>query len=358
MPDLRLTVDGRVLSGWTGVTVRRGIEQIAGAFELTVSDRPELIAQVRPGSTCVVRIDGAAVINGYVDEVLAVLGWNTHEIQVAGRDATGDLVDCAALQVSTGGGGFAVQPAGQFADRNLLKIAQALCGPFGIPVRAETDVGGPFKTFAVQQGETVFEALDRAARIRGVLLVSDGRGGLVITRAGAWRAPTAVVEGGNLLEARASANWRDRFGRYVVKGQGTGSDTTFAAAAAEPQGVATDKGVGRYRPLLVVAEGPADAAAFGVRADWEASVRFGRALRVEATVAGWTHAGGLWEPNTRVTFTSPTLGIDAVLLIAGVEFTRGERGTRTTLTLVRPEAFDRVPLPEAEAETAFSVPAE
>ena len=48
MPEVILTVGGRQYGGWKSVDIRRGIEQIAGSFELSVTERWAGQDQMRP----------------------------------------------------------------------------------------------------------------------------------------------------------------------------------------------------------------------------------------------------------------------------------------------------------------------
>ena len=60
------------------------------------------------------------------------------------------------------------------------RIVQALVQPYGISVAVETDIGAPFRKFRIDEGETVFEAVERACRFRAVLPLSDGAGNLIL----------------------------------------------------------------------------------------------------------------------------------------------------------------------------------
>lgn len=338
MPDVLLTVGGRRYAGWQTVRIRRGIEQIAGAFELTVSERwpgRKTPWPIRPGDACTMAADGTTVITGHVDDVLPGFDATSHSLRVTGRDATGELVDCSA-----------VHPSGTWEARTLLQIAGELCQPFGIPVSGPD--GKPFRRFSLQQGETVHEAIERLCRFRGLLPVSDGQGGLVLTTAGTERVPVRLVQDENILAASGRLSNRDRFSRYTVKGQMSGDDFTEPEQHAAPSATVDDPGVMRYRPLIVIAEGPGDSGQLKDRARWEAAVRRGRSSLVALTVQGWSHPGGLWQPNTRVIVTSPWLQMDAEMLIVAVTLVLDEQGTRTELEVCKPEAFKRLALPEPD----------
>ena len=164
-----LLINDRRHVGWTEATVTRSLETISGAFTVTLSERepgettPRVI---RPGNACRVELEDETVLQGWVDAVTVDYDAGAHTIAVRGRDATGDLVDCSA----------ATKP-GEWKNERLENIASALCEPFGISVSREIDTGAPFSRFRIEEGESVFEAIERACRFRAVLPLSDGKGG-------------------------------------------------------------------------------------------------------------------------------------------------------------------------------------
>jgi len=346
MSEITLTVNDMVYGGWKTADVRLGIEQIAGTFELGIT---ELWANrkepwpIRHGDKCTLQIDGETVITGFVDDILPGFDDKQHGVTIVGRDATGDLVDCSAIAKS-----------GQWKGRTLLQVARDLTAPYGIEVVAKTDVGAAFSSAALQEGETVFEALDRAARMRGVLLVSDGQGRLVITRAGDQRIGTALVQGENILRGDATFSLRDRFSEYVCKGQNVGGDWSTPEQNAQPRSAAVkDSGVRRYRPLLIVAETIGDTKGLKDRAIWEAAVRLGRSARPVVLVQGWKHATGLWKPNRLVPVRAPYFQLDRDMLIVSVTYRIDERGSTTSIELCRPEAFKLLPVPESDGDVTL-----
>ena len=63
-----LWVNNQIFGGWTEISIQRGIEQMSGSFSLTVTERWPRQLEVRPiqtGDSCVVKIDGVAVVTGY-----------------------------------------------------------------------------------------------------------------------------------------------------------------------------------------------------------------------------------------------------------------------------------------------------
>lgn len=334
-----LTVDGRDWGGWTGVEIARGIETAAGAFTLELTERwpgePQRRA-IATGAVCTLAVGETVVITGHVDDVSYGFDGASHRVTVRGRDRAGDLVDCSV-----------VDDPKSWRDRTVAQIAADLARPFGVSVTAALATD-PLREFTVQEGETAWEAIERACRLRGLLAISDGRGGLLLTRAGEERADAVLEQGRTLLSASADHSLRDRHSLYLVKGQQPGGDWLDGDEAAGPAGSADDPDVPRYRPLLILAEDQGDRATLRDRARWEAAIRAGRGQRARVTVQGWRQGGAvgpLWQPNSLVRLVSDWLAIDRELLIAAVTFRLADRsGTVTDLDLARPEAFLPEPL--------------
>lgn len=332
-----LKVDGVYYGGWKSVRVTRSIEQLAGTFDLEITERwpgQPAASPIRPGQKCQLFLDGEAVVTGYVDTVMIDYDATRHSIRVTGRDKTGDLVDCSVIYKS-----------GQWHNVGLDQLARDLTQPYAIQVIVEADVGSAFSSFSVQEGESVFECLERAARMKALLLTSNPEGDLVITRAGNHRLDAGLVEGGNIKAARGEFSWKDRFSRYTIKGQGRlGADGDSEHAA--PAALVEDEIITRYRPLIVLAESHGQNASLRDRAEWERNVRRGRSARGSITVQGWSRPdGALWQPNTLVPVTSPLLwlgmnGVPAEMLVVGCTWTLDDSGgTLTELAIARPESF-------------------
>lgn len=343
--DVLLITDGEVYGGWQEIRVTRSIEQTAGFFELAVSERwpdHDTPRRIVPGTQCHVTIAGDLVITGYVDTVKPEYDRQEHRVTVVGRDATADLIDCSAVHKS-----------GQWANRTITQIAADLLRPFGIPLKADVDVGAPFVTFAINPGETVFDALERMARQRALLLVSDGMGGLRITRRSGQRIRTPLRRGGNILAAKGVFSWANRYSRYIAQTQSRGWDTTTPEQNAQPNAAVTDTEITRYRPFTIVNEAQGDAAKLRERAAWERNVRAGRGAQATITVQGWSHGDGLWHPNRLVDVDDAWLGIDGEMLITTVTHLLDGDGSRTEIDVMRPAAFDRIELPDPDETSTW-----
>lgn len=356
MDDLELLVNGRRYSGWTSIGVTRAMDAVAGAFTVSLTERWEGAAgqaaqlepwPILPGDQCEVQLAGVPMIKGYVDIFRPAFTATDHTINVQGRDVTSDLIDCSA-----------VHSPDEWKGLDLLRFAQVLAKPFNVPVRSDVDVGPAFSVCKLQQGETVFEAIERYARQRRLLLMPDGAGGLLITRAGTQRAEVALVQGQNILSATGSLDHTQRFSSYLVKGQTAFSRDSNGEAEAHLAGQVTDSGVKRYRPLLVVAEAGGTAASVNERAAWEANSRLGRSASASVTVQGWRQrpGGPLWAPGLLVQVRSAWLRIDGEMIIRQATFERGEGGTTTKLDIVSPQTFAPEPPDSKKAKRGTNKP--
>lgn len=341
-----LWVDGVYYGGWKRLRVSRSIECMAGSFEFEVTElwpgQPKA-APVKAGAACRVFLDEQRIVTGFIDTRSVDIDSAKHSVKLVGRDKTGDLIDCSAIHKS-----------GQWHNVKLDQLARDLTKPYGLEVRVLTDVGKPFPSFNIEEGESVFECLERAARQRAVLLTSDEYGDLVIARAGQKKLDVALVEGQNIKAARADFSWKDRHSEYTVKGQGR-LGKSGDPEHSEAVGKIKDEIVSRHRPLIVISEVHNTNATAKERAEWERNVRRGRSVRGSITVQGWCDpSGALWRPNCLVSVTSPSLWLaDAEMLIVGCVYTLDEeRGTLTELAIARPEAFER--LEGVSAGKAFS----
>lgn len=329
-----LRVAGIEYGGWTTITsIRTGLDAISGGFAVALTERWPGQTTTRPlhseDAVCV-RIGDTTVINGHVDEVSREIGAGVHTIQVTGRDATADLVDCAAMNAP-----------GEWKDSGLVEIVSALCQPFGISVvvAGGTNLGKAFAGFTLQKGEKALAAIQRLCAARGVLPYSDGRGVLVLGPGTPSRAGTRLVEGRNMKAGKSKESRIGRWRDYTVYSQTALWDD--AAANAGTKGTAHDAGIRRYRPTARMADDLADGITAAQQAAWDAKIGKAKAETDDITVQGWRHAGGLWRPNMLVPVSSPSLGIDGDRLIASVECTLDvEGGTIARLSLVGPGAFD------------------
>lgn len=333
-----LRTDGRLFTGWTSVSVTRSIESVAGYFELGVNVPPGTdLSGLAPGKEFTLEIDGQIVCTGYIDSRRRQMTADSMKITVAGRDKTADLIDCAA-----------VYSGGQWKNRTLEQIARDLCAPYGVTVRwelSDKESSAAFPGFTLDHSETVYEALVRASRARGVLMTSNAAGELVFSRA-ASTATDELVLGENLLTLDFEEDFRDRFSEYTVKGyartNGAEGDDIDAKSIVSRKGTATDSDVTRYRPMIIIADSKITAKDAQARALREQRRRLAKSITFEAEIDGWTRKDGqLWMPNLLVTIDASKYAIKTTeLLVSKVNLILNDQdGLKTRVSLSPREGF-------------------
>jgi len=331
-----LEVGGKRFTSWTSVTITRSIEQASASFQLEAfegsSAKSPVIVRPQSPAKLTLSTDGGApvtIIDGYVDDVTVSAGKDSTAVSIVGRSKTADLIDC-------------MDPDGphRWTDTTVLGIAQSLAASYGVDVVAEVDTGRPLPRFALQQGETLFAAIERAARLRSLLVTDDAQGRLVLTRASTQTMSGGLRDGVNMLNSSCAYKGSERFGAVVCRGQRATDANTTASDAATVQASAADASVQRRRVLVIRPEGRTDPAACLERAAWEMLTRYGRSIRVTVTVPGWTNAAGeLWTVNRLQHVRIDRALLNATLLIVSVTLSRSTEGTTTTLELQPAEAF-------------------
>ncbi len=334
--DVALWLGERGWSGWTEVSIDRGIDTVAGSFDLTITDkyRTGVVGiAIEEGAQCQVTLGGVPLITGYVDAVRRSLSAEAHSISIRGRDKAADLVDCSAINAP-----------GSWSNQRLEAIAREIAKPFGVSIDVKVDTGKPFTKFALQPGETAWAAIERMARYRGVIAWSAGDGTIVLGNPDSGLVTGQLIEGVNILSADRESDLSQRFSAYTLKGQASGSDSRNGRTTTQVKAEAQDNGVKRYRPMIVIGGEQSDTASLTRRAKWEAQTRAARGETLQVTVPGWyvgsSADSAIWQAGARTAVSIPTLGVEAALLVERVRFARdGENGTTTDLALVPPDAW-------------------
>ena len=289
---------------------------------------------IKPGDVCTVKIGNDPVMTGYVDATPVSYDANSITRNVSGRSKTADLVDCSA-----------VFSGGQWKNQKIERIATDLAAYYRIKVITETNTGLPISAHQIQQGESVYQSLDRLLRARQLYLTDDEKGNLVFIEVGKERATTSLTVGGdigNVLSGSLTLDYTGRYSRYICKGQSAGDDDLYGEATTQTQEASDDTGIERQRVLVIKQSGQGDRAACRNRVLFERDSRAGKSLSATYTVAGWRQGdGALWRPNLLVKIVDPIAGFNDWLVIASVSYKLDDKGQLCTLNVAPKTAFTK-----------------
>ena len=345
---ITLQIGGQILEGWSQVSVSRKLDALAGSFSFgfgEISPTDPTARAIKRGDLASIMLDGVPILAGAIGELSTSYDGSSGSVTAAGRDLTGDLVDSSAI----------AEP-GEWNGATVGLIARHLLAPFPL-LRWRSDLSDPaagvVKSFALNTGETVFAALDTLARMRGLLVNSDGAGGVFMRRPGVIRAPVTIARGSSIISASLRDSDSGRFSRYICHGQGAGL-ADWNAGGTPGQSVraeALDPGVGRPRSLVIMSETGATLPELLARVNFEASSRAAKSRRVSYTLPGWTLDGHLWTPGEIVPVYDPALaigtstGLPVEMVLASVRFSASAtEGKRAALELVPRGAFSVLPI--------------
>ncbi len=334
---VRLKINGQVHEGWVNCDVTMAINALCSSFSLSLQQA----RSIRVGMPVELWIGDTKILDGFIEKRNAKLTKQSVNFSLEGRDKTADLIDCSA-----------VNSPGSWKNAKLETIAAAICAPFGIKVVVNGDTGANFTAFAIEQGETAFDALSRLARLRGVLLTTNSSGELIIDKVQTTPQSWAFVLGENIEELDFDEDTKERFSEYRIKGQHSYARTVAADDARAPNAVAYDKGITRYRPLIVISDDQATKMGLQTLANFEASSRLARSQKVTITYPKWRAPNGaLFQTGMLVPIRAPMFEIDLQLVLSELRFSHDKTSKTATLTFVRPESFTQEPPPEQKEKT-------
>lgn len=340
MSEVLARIGGIDYRGWEEFDLTWGLETVAQSFNLKTTLDIVGGARIETAQPVELFIDSVPVLSGFTDGKDFDDDETTDETTLKGRSKTGDLVDSSAIH-----------SPGEWNNKPIAPIVKEILKPYGISLVDNLNDSEKFKKFRIQQGETSFEAIERACRMRAALAYPDGSGSLIISRFDKVVDPAnRLVYGEHFRKFAGGIDAESRHSEYIVKSQTAGDDSLFGVAAATPEATAKDPGMKRYRPLIVIAEAPAENGGLEKRANWEARTRNHRSNQFKITAPGFFVGGDLWRPGSFQRIIHKKRGIDKTFIVSMVRYIKGlDGGESTEATITLPGAFSFLPLPESTA---------
>jgi prophage tail gpP-like protein len=236
-------------------------------------------------------------------------------------------------------------------------LATVLSAKYGITVSTIGVLANlAIPSFDITLTQTPYEVIEQVARYAQLLVYDGTDGNLILAQAGATSMASGFTQGLNVQEASVTFSMDERYSSVEAVTCATDTlltdpDNQNFSAEAGLNGIAAsisyDKGVPRYRPLIIIAEqGDTNYAVTIARSQWEINRRIGRSQAVRVMTDSWFDSSGkLWAKNALAPINLPSLKItNQNWLIGSVTFTRDEGGTRADLVLMPQAAFQPEPV--------------
>jgi prophage tail gpP-like protein len=348
-----LLVNDKLYSGWLTARVARSMDFLSSTFELSVTQAGEFILsdwQIKMGDSVKVKYGDSEVLTGYVEDLNVSYDDKSHTVSVAGRDKTGDLVDCPRP----------AEPK-QWSNLSILQLVTILCSPFGVSVSVDSsatkEVARKEAIWSYNEGEVVFDAIKRLCLKQGLIPLSHGDGKLILTKLGTKFSVDNIERGVNVLTGGLRQSNKERFSEYHTKGFGFGIDTKQTKDYIQPKGDARDSVVGRYRPFVIMNDGAATFGNCKERATWESQLRAGNSRSFTYVLQGWEQTNEqLWKLNTRVKVKDKTFGVEDEFLINSLGFEVSDTGVFTAIGLVSKQKYEATnKLDLSKTKTSFDI---
>jgi prophage tail gpP-like protein len=334
---------------WENVWVRHRYAEANPEFRFTAAERDPISREVaeregipmwkrgqfQPGDEVAIYLGRYLAITGVILVRQTAYDANSHGVQLQGVGVQWYAAHASILDKTGNYDGMTFK---QVADKVL-----APTGIKGLPVGKLNSI--PFQRLQHEPGETVWDFLERIARVRGIILGSDNKGNMLLIDWHKAEIEGELVEGINILKMQCIISVEHARSKYLARVQTAANDSNPGAKAASMEATAEGNNAKRYFPLLVPVEQPVwNPAELKDRVENEKLWNESTIVTATVTTQGWYRpdGGGIWRAGSVVRVYSPMAMINASLAIQTATFTQdSQSGTLTTLELVRPERLKK-----------------
>ncbi len=341
---ITIEVNGVSYDGFTQVIIKRGFTNLANTFSFQSTDLPVSSYPIKQGDSCVIKVDGESVINGFIEKTSIRIDSQTHMITFEGRDITADVIDSTLSGDNEFTGNIDLP---ELCRRILKKLNLSK----SIKVVADTQT--PKLTVAsASTGQTAFKFLSKYANQQQVILNTDGSGNIVITRPTAETIGTnlRMIQGdnsNNILSATSKFDDTKRFNIYFMSSQANPSFIFDKAGNIEAKdvvkkfGKSLDNDIRDSRQFFVVADNPNDNETIAKRTEWEANFRRSQSFSYTCVVQGFSYEeGSIWTPNLKVPIDDDISDVHGVFFLDSVQYSLSvQGGSKTKLKFVTEDAY-------------------
>jgi prophage tail gpP-like protein len=361
---MKLEVNGNLYSGFLSATATISIDSLSNKFSFTSAPDVNSALPFSRGDECIVRIDGEAILTGYIEVISGNGDIGTHSIHILGRDRTSDLVDSSLLPIKD------ITPPITF-KRIIEIVIQSIGSSLDVIDLTNSVFDKAEDLISIEAGDNAFDFIERLARKKNVIITSNSDGDVVIQNSIGKLSNADILNvignpNNNVVSYQFNYDDTGRFNRYEVVGQQNINVLSNLGSSSKKKvinerGRITDELIREGRQFVLTSENPGSGKMMGKRANWELNVRRARSRTYKAVVVGYKNQlGEIWTTNMLVHILDQHAKIDDIMLVNEVTYRLDSSGSTTELAFVNRDAYIAEPefeLPKKDsAESAFIVP--
>ena len=378
-----LTVDigGEVFNTFKSVKINTDINIFGADFDIIINvpiEKPIIIQ----GNEIKIKIDGEAVLTGFIEKQQISYSSDNASISIRGRDK---LCDFSDSRVSNK---IFKTPIGfiEILEKLLINTGFAIVSSnkiIGIKNKlSETEISilndaGDIQDFLTNESigfskdESAYGLIKRLANKRKLVIGVNKDGNFIIRQIGKEKASTILINDtfankpnlkNNIINADIEIDDSQRYYEYKILSSGTNTAPTQTGTingeakllttdplknnTVQYSGVFYDNSIRKTRKFLDNVTGMNNSLC-KERAEWECNIRLAKSFQYKCCVYGWRQSlnpiisqNPLWKINELVRVVDSRAGIDDDMLIKAINYTQDiSSGTRTEMVLVNKLAY-------------------
>jgi prophage tail gpP-like protein len=334
MNKISVEVNNKLFEGFTEASISYGIESMARQFALSITTPNNIPSPIKVQDKIVIYIDGTKQFTGYAEELDKSNSANSFTLTLQGRSLTADIID-ASIKRKT------------YAQKDFTLLVKAVLKDNNININVINSVGLlKLDSNAIsEQGESIFEFLDRYAKKVQVLLTTDANGDLVITREGFGIMKGQLIKlyngdgVNNIKTSSVNISTKDRYNTIEVYSN-THDKNAIAKSAIVQTAKAVDNSIRNSRRLIINQTSTSKTISLTNLANWNVNVRRAKGSRYTCQVVGFSIQGEIFEANKKIKINDESMSVSGVFLIQSVNFRVDiNNGAITELQIVEVGAF-------------------
>ena len=326
-------IKGIRYEGVTSFQANDSMVDFGKSFSISITANSEIasaLINIKTQDEIKIYIDNNLILTGFIITRNISYDASSHIITFEGADKATDLIDSDIIQKS-------------YKIRNFTKLIKQVLLDNGYSLKVINNVPN-IKTLnekeeiQTENGETIINFLFRYAQKLQVLLTTDNKGNIVITREDAIGSIGSVInnfngQNNNILSASINETTKDRFNIVEVFSQDTNDFHT--EQASDQKGKRVDSNIRSPRRRRIIFSDPTTSDFLNEYAQWFINVKKAKGKVYKATVKGYYGNGNaIWKPNNLIKVKDVFTDLDGEFLIQDVSYSKSLNGSFTTLVIV------------------------